>query len=557
MILRRIMVSSGVVFFCTAALTAQTIFPRGIVNAASFVAPGLPGGNLARGSIFSIFGKNLGPASSPTLAFPLVINLGGVSIKVSQGTTSVDAIPLFVSPGQINAIMPSNAPLGMVSVRVSFNNSTGNPSPVRVVDSSFGIFSVNSAGLGPGVMQNFVAADNQPVNSTQLAAKPGDIVTLYGTGLGAVSGPDNLAPPVGDLPAITDVSIGGQKASLFYHGRSPCCSALDQIVFKVPDNAPLGCWVPVYVRTNNTVTSNVVTMAISNDGTPCADALNPSARTLIKGGRLGAIVALRSSIREDIGTLSPIDVTTEFAASLASLEIGSPFAFNPFVSLPPAGTCTVYTAAGDLFSGNAALPGSLSTNRILDTGSSISFTGPSGTTTADSVFKPSLNIVPFGMDFSGGATPLKPLILTPGSFTVSTSGGTDIASLQASSNIPTPITWTNRDQVANIDRTQPLTVTWTGATATQTVSIVGGAVDLPTNSSALFQCIAPSGATSFTVPAAILSALPASRRLPSQTKAVLFVGTLPLGATSVVTAAGLDTAVLLPIFINGRTVAFR
>jgi hypothetical protein len=152
---------------------------------------------------------------------------------------------------------------------------------------------------------------------------------------------------------------------------------------------------------------------------------------------------------------------------------------------------------------------------------------------------------------------LKPLIITPGSFTVSTSGGTDIPSLRASSNIPTPITWTNRDQVVNIDRTQPLTITWTGASATQTVSIVGGAVDLPTNSSALFQCIAPSGSTGFTVPPAILSALPATRLLVSETRAVLFVGTLPLGASSVVTAAGLDTAVLLPIFLNGRTVTFR
>jgi hypothetical protein len=285
--------------------------------------------------------------------------------------------------------------------------------------------------------------------------------------------------------------------------------------------------------------------------------LNPTAQSLIKGGRLGALIALRSSIREDIGTLSPIDVTTEFAASLASLEIGSPFAFNPFVSLPPAGTCTVYTAASDLFAEKGALPGGLSTGRILNTGSSISFTGPSGNNTAGSFFRAPLNVGQFGIDFSGGATPLKPLILTPGSFTVSASGGTDVPSLRASSNIPTPITWTNRDQVVNIDRTQPLTVTWTGASATQTVSIVGGAVDLPTNSSALFQCIAPSGATSFTVPPAILSALPASRRLASQTKAVLFVGTLPLGSTSVITATGLDTAVLLPIFLNGRTVSFR
>jgi uncharacterized protein (TIGR03437 family) len=553
MILRGITISGAFVCFCAPTITAQTIFPRGIVNAASFAAPGLPGGGIARGSIFSIFGRNLGPASSPTLAFPLTINLGGVSIKVSQGATSVDAIPLFVSAGQVNAIMPSNAPLGLVSVRVTYSGSTGNPSPVRVVDSSFGIFSVNTAGLGPGVLFNYVTADNQSVNSTQVAAKPGDLITLYGTGLGAVSGPDNIAPPAGDLPITADVSVGGQKATVLYHGRTPCCAALDQIVFKVPDNAPLGCWVPLYLRTNNAVTGNVVTMAISNDGSACTDALNPAAQTFIKGGRMGAFIALRSGIREDIGTLNPIDVTTEFAGSVGSVETGSQFAFNPFISLPPAGTCTVYTAPGDLFSGNSVLPGGLSTGRILSTGSSTSFTGPSGTITADSLFKTALNIGPLGIDLSGNTA--KPLFFNPGAYTFSTPAGADLPSVSASFNIPAPVAWLNRDQVVNIDRSQPLTLTWTNTT--QTVSIVGAAVDLPTNSSALFQCIAPAAATSLTVPAAILSALPASRRLASQTKAVLFVGTLPLGAASVFTTGGLDTAVLLPIFVNGRTVSFR
>src|SRR5580698_1673603 len=117
--LMRLMI--GIAFLLSGVAGAQTIFPRGIVNAASFVAPGLPGGAIAQGSIFSIFGTNLGPGSSPPLAFPLVTTLGGVSIKVSQGANSVNAIPLFVSPGQINALMPSNTPLGLVSVQVTFN----------------------------------------------------------------------------------------------------------------------------------------------------------------------------------------------------------------------------------------------------------------------------------------------------------------------------------------------------------------------------------------------------------------------------------------------------
>ena len=45
------------------------IFDRGLVNSASFMAAGLPGGSIAQGSTFSIFGQNLGPSSSPPLSY--------------------------------------------------------------------------------------------------------------------------------------------------------------------------------------------------------------------------------------------------------------------------------------------------------------------------------------------------------------------------------------------------------------------------------------------------------------------------------------------------------
>ena len=543
--------------FCivVAPASGQTIFPRGIVHAASYVPQGLPGGGIAQGSLFSIFGKNLGPTASPPLAFPLSTTLGGVSVKVYQGGASVDAIPVFVSPGQVNAIMPSNAPLGMVSVRVTYGGSTGNPSPVRVVNSSFGTFAVNSAGLGPGIMQNYVSATEQPLNSTRSPAKPGDVVTLYGTGLGAISAPDNLAPPAGDLDVSTEVSVGGQSAAILYHGRSPCCSALDQIVFRVPDSAPQGCWVPVYVRTRNTTTSNVVTMAISATGAACSDP-NPAVRKFAEGGRVGAVVALRSTIREDIGTLAPVDVTTEFLGSLGSSESGGPFAFNPFLSLPPAGSCTVYTAAGDLFGIAGALPASITSGRLLKMGSSFTLTGPAGRSTPAPLFQEPANLAMLGFSVTGW-TGTPTLLLNPGSFAIAANGGADVPAFSAQVDIPAALNWTNRDQATTIDRSQPLTAAWSGAPAGSNVSVAGGAVDLPTNSSALFLCVAPVGATSFTVPAAVLSALPPSRPLASQTKAVLFVGTLPMGNSSVFTASGLDTAVMLPVFLSGRTVAFR
>ena len=150
---------------------------------------GIPGGAIARGSIFSVFGAHLGPVKPVTASsFPLGTALGNVSINVIQGSTTVNAIPVYVSASQINAIMPSNAPLGAVSLQVVSSNARGNLSPARVASSAFGIFTATGTGIGPGVLYNFVAQDNQPVNSPTITAKRGQVITLWGTGLGPVTG---------------------------------------------------------------------------------------------------------------------------------------------------------------------------------------------------------------------------------------------------------------------------------------------------------------------------------------------------------------------------------
>ena len=49
-----------------AALAQPYINYRGVVNAASYSPQGLPAGSIARGSIFTIFGRNLGPTQFAT-----------------------------------------------------------------------------------------------------------------------------------------------------------------------------------------------------------------------------------------------------------------------------------------------------------------------------------------------------------------------------------------------------------------------------------------------------------------------------------------------------------
>ena len=198
-----------------AGLRAEpVIFLRAIVNAASFMPSGVPGGAIARGSIFTIFGRGMGPATSATVSvFPLQTTLEGVSIEVIQGAATVSAIPIFVVAGQLNVIMPSDAPLGRVTVRVTFNGEQSNPATVTVVDNSVGIFTMTGAGIGPGIVQNFVSQTEQPINTTTKTAKPGQVVTMWATGLGPIDAPDNTAPPVGTLPFGVEIVVGGKAVT--------------------------------------------------------------------------------------------------------------------------------------------------------------------------------------------------------------------------------------------------------------------------------------------------------------------------------------------------------
>ena len=338
-----------------AAAQPPVIYNRAIVNAASFMPPRLPGGAIAQGSIFSIFGARLGPATGVQVSsFPLNTTLSNVSITVTQGSTTANAIPLYVSASQINAIMPSNAPVGVASLQVINTNQKSNPMTVIVAANAFGIFTATGTGLGPGILQNFVTQTNQPINSATIAAQPGQVITMWGTGLGPVPA-DNVAPTAGNLPTKVEVFVGGVAASsILYSGRTPCCAGVDQVVFQVPANAPQGCWVPVSVRTSGSVVSNFVSMAITPDGNSCLSPGSPFAAAGKKGGFIG----LRVATHEDIGTRSAIDVTGDYAAAFAYQDSASNFPFNPIFSLPPAGTCTVYTVKGDLLRGDT-LPGAV------------------------------------------------------------------------------------------------------------------------------------------------------------------------------------------------------
>src|ERR1019366_6696235 len=132
-----------------AAQAAPAIYGGGVVNAANFMVNTLPGGGIAQGSIFTIFGSGLGPANYVQVSsFPLGPQFNGVSINLKQGSQQISGIPLFVYATQINALLPSNTPLGTVSLQVVYNGQTSNWVPVQVVAHAPAVFTATGTGMG-------------------------------------------------------------------------------------------------------------------------------------------------------------------------------------------------------------------------------------------------------------------------------------------------------------------------------------------------------------------------------------------------------------------------
>ena len=129
-------------------------------------------------------------------------------MKVIVGTTSLDEFPVFVSTTLINAIRPSSAPLGKVSVQVTFNGTNCNLAPVTIAANAPGIYTATGAGTRPGILQNF-SPQGVPANSPRLAATPGQTAVLWLTGLGPITAADNQA----SLSELLSASRNSTRAS--------------------------------------------------------------------------------------------------------------------------------------------------------------------------------------------------------------------------------------------------------------------------------------------------------------------------------------------------------
>jgi hypothetical protein len=129
-------------------------------------------------------------------------------------------------------------------------------------------------------------------------------------------------------------------------------------------------------------------------------------------------------------------------------------------------------------------------------------------------------------------------------------GGADVGAFTANVILPPAPQWTNSSQIGAVQRLAGVTVTWQTASASDPIVIAGASSDVPTNSSALFLCVASPGDGQFTVSDYVLASLPART-------GVLYVGALPLQNVSSFAASGLDAGFALPVSGSAKSVSYR
>jgi len=496
-------------FFAISSLSAAPTITN-VANAASNTDRRMPNGGIAQGAIFVVYGTELGPANivvAPT-AFQST-TLSNTSVTVTVGGTTVNAPMYYTSATQVAALLPSKTPAGAGTITITYNGQASAQAPIRVVAANLGILTIDSSGTGPAILTypdyGLVSPTKAPncggPNTTCGAANPGDTLTLWGTGLGAVNGDDASGAGLGvNMPNIPlTVWVGGVQAQVSYQGRSGCCAGLDQVVFTVPNAVPTGCAVPLVVQINNQV-SNSTVIPVANGSRTCPDLNSPGLDLVqistLSSFTLGSVEV--DHLLNDSGN-GFFDRALGFFANIAfaSLPPLSRAFFPSYLDSQPTGTCTLIgtRGPGDLFFNNLINNGFVS---LLDAGPSATISGPNGS---------------MSISLGGDKTTLSSsgAFLSPGDYTVTGNGGKDLGPFTAHITVPVAPTLTNPASGSGltITRAKGMTVTWNPNGSTGHVELVISAY-VDQNTAAQAVCTAPASAGTFTIPPYVLLALPAT-----------------------------------------------
>lgn len=267
----------------------------------------------------------------------------------------------------------------------------------------------------------------------------------------------------------------------------------------------------------------------------------------------GAVSLLRAASKISVGSMPPIDSTTE---NVTGAFVMSDYTNYTPPQLPPAttiGPCVVVTIPLPI----APQPPTGLVTTFLDAGPALNVNGPNGTKQI-----PQMRGAYFAMVGGGIAIPtpipipglpgVMPPYLDPGTYTVDNgSGGADVGAFTATLTVASPaFAWTNADANLTIVRSAGVDLQWTVGDPSTMVEIQG--VSSTSSMSGSFTCVVPNNGE-FVVTSDVLLLLPAT---PS--------GSSPGNTLSVsnftqtnFTATGIDLGILTYESGATRTVVYQ
>lgn len=230
------------ILFCGGVAMAQapSYTSSSIVNASDFST-----GPFAPGSLISIFGTNLSFTTATlnadnTTDETLPFSLGNIKVIIDNAAAPL----LYVSPAQINVMIPPNEIAGNVTLQVVRQSVAGPAVTISLVAGAPALFvSADHYALA----QDFNASYG--LATAKAPAVPGDLIVLYATGLGGTQ----PLPNIGQIPQFAGFVNGFTTGSLQvllngkaldpktipYAGLTPGFAGLYQINFYLPGDCPV------------------------------------------------------------------------------------------------------------------------------------------------------------------------------------------------------------------------------------------------------------------------------------------------------------------------------
>ncbi len=225
---------NGTIFTFTAAPpdTPAIAASGGVLNGASF-QPGI-----SSGAWMTINGTNLSSKTdtwnSSIVNGALPTSLDGVSVMVGDQPAYIE----YVSATQINAVAPS-VPAGTVPVTVTTSNGTSPAVNVQISAEQPAFFQWGNYVVA--TRQDFSLAVKKGTfpGTPTVPAKPGDVIILWGTGLGPTSpsapvGAETPATATYNTATAVSVTVGGKPATVYGAALAPGYAGLYQVAIQIP-----------------------------------------------------------------------------------------------------------------------------------------------------------------------------------------------------------------------------------------------------------------------------------------------------------------------------------